>query len=299
MYRVRIAIGTLLLSLIGTVLWFDLRMETDIGTLLVLGLVVLGSFDEFLCMFKVRRGFRVLGALLAMTSLLGIWGVEHARFEVWSLQAALFFGIFCLLFWSMREYALEKATDGNSEQGEKFGIVGESALVALGWLYLVLGLSHLLLLRFMDMGERGFGRPEADGIALLLFLILVAKGADIGGYLVGKRFGRKKLIPSISPGKSVEGTLGGLFLSAFFAFCFARWVPPVTALLNPVSAVGFGVLVGLSSLIGDLTESFFKRKAGIKDSKTLIPEFGGFFDLTDSLTFAAPLVYYSLRGLST
>ena len=76
MYRVRIAIGTLLLSLIGTVLWFDLRMETDIGTLLVLGLVVLGSFDEFLCMFKVRRGFRVLGALLAMTSLLGIWGVR-------------------------------------------------------------------------------------------------------------------------------------------------------------------------------------------------------------------------------
>jgi len=120
--------------------------------------------------------------------------------------------------------------------------------------------------------------------ALLLFVLIIVWAADIGAYFTGKRFGRVKLAPSISPGKTWEGVLGGLALVAVLALIRARWLAIDIAVLLP-----FCLAVASISIIGDLTVSMFKRNAGVKDSGRLFPGHGGVLDRIDSVTAAAPL----------
>ena len=101
----------------------------------------------------------------------------------------------------------------------------------------------------------------ARGPQIVLWLVLLVIAADIGAYFVGRRFGRRKLAPRVSPGKTWEGALGGLAMVALVA-----WGGAVHFGLPPLSAVAFGCGVGIFSIIGDLTESMFKRAAGLKDS---------------------------------
>ena len=129
----------------------------------------------------------------------------------------------------------------------------------------------------------------------LLFALLVVWAADVGAYFAGKRFGRVKLAPAISPGKTWEGVLGGLTVVAGVAAAFAllRGVPLIV--LMPFSMVAAAL-----SVVGDLTVSMFKRTAGIKDSGTLFPGHGGILDRVDSVSAAAPLFALGLgfTGLS-
>jgi phosphatidate cytidylyltransferase len=118
----------------------------------------------------------------------------------------------------------------------------------------------------------------------LLFLLVWA--ADIGAYFAGRAFGRHKLAPNISPGKTIEGALGG-FLLSMAMLALAPWVfqGPLPWLWLMLLAV----LVVIASIVGDLTESLFKRLRGIKDSGTLLPGHGGVLDRVDSLLAAAPV----------
>ncbi len=120
--------------------------------------------------------------------------------------------------------------------------------------------------------------------ALLLFVLIIVWGADIGAYFVGKRFGRVKLAPNISPAKTWEGVLGGLFLAAVLVLLSSRWLEIDVAVLLP-----FCLAVAIISVIGDLTVSMFKRHAGVKDSGRFFPGHGGVLDRIDSVTAAAPL----------
>jgi phosphatidate cytidylyltransferase len=134
--------------------------------------------------------------------------------------------------------------------------------------------------------------PHASALPVGLAIVLLAFGciwaADIGAYTMGKAIGRTQL-SQISPKKTVEGALCGLVASAAVAELGAwslGW--PVW----PLSGLLLGVLIGIASAIGDLTESLIKRDAGVKDSSQLIPGHGGILDRTDSYVFTAPLVYY-------
>ncbi len=118
---------------------------------------------------------------------------------------------------------------------------------------------------------------------LMLALVLVWL-ADSGAYLVGKRFGRVKLAPKISPGKTWEGVLGGLTAVTIVACLIAAF-----AGLQLLAFVPLSIAVASISIIGDLTVSMFKRDAGIKDSGTLFPGHGGVLDRIDSIAAAAPL----------
>lgn len=132
---------------------------------------------------------------------------------------------------------------------------------------------------------------RARGPQLVLWLVLLVIAADVGAYFVGRAYGRRKLAPRVSPGKTVEGALGGLALVALIA-----WWGALHFGLPPPAGLAFGCAVGMFSIIGDLTESMFKRAAGLKDSGTLLPGHGGLLDRIDSVTAAAPLYALGLYG---
>jgi phosphatidate cytidylyltransferase len=131
----------------------------------------------------------------------------------------------------------------------------------------------------------------ATGPQLVLWLVLMVCAADIGGYFAGRRFGRRKLAPRISPGKTWEGAAGGLLMVILVAYGGAAYFA-----LPRVVMVAFGCAVGVFSVVGDLTESMFKRGASLKDSGTLLPGHGGLLDRLDSVTAAAPLYALGLFG---
>jgi phosphatidate cytidylyltransferase len=132
----------------------------------------------------------------------------------------------------------------------------------------------------------------ADGAQWLLFLLILVTATDSGAYFAGRRFGRVKLAPRVSPGKTWEGVLGGLVAGCLAAAGGAAWfgLPLPSFLLLAVAVIVF-------SVIGDLTESLLKRRAGLKDSGVLFPGHGGMLDRIDSLTAAAPVLLAGLRLL--
>ena len=139
----------------------------------------------------------------------------------------------------------------------------------------------------LQVTSRGFAR----GPLIVLWLVLLVISADIGAYFAGRRWGRRKLAPRVSPGKTWEGALGGLTLVALVAWGGALYFG-----LPVLPTVLFGAAVGVFSIIGDLTESMFKRAAGLKDSGALLPGHGGLLDRIDSVTAAAPLYALGLFG---
>jgi len=124
---------------------------------------------------------------------------------------------------------------------------------------------------------------------LLLFILLIVWVADIGAYFVGKGFGRVKLAPQISPGKSWEGVLGGMTAVTLLAMLASRFFQADISVMIP-----FCLAVMMISVVGDLTVSMFKRDAGIKDSGSLFPGHGGVLDRIDSVTAGAPLFVLAL-----
>jgi phosphatidate cytidylyltransferase len=139
----------------------------------------------------------------------------------------------------------------------------------------------------LQTSTSGFAR----GPVMVLWLVLMVCAADIGAYFAGRAFGRHKLAPRVSPGKTVEGAVGGMGSVALIA-----WAGAVYFGLPALIAVPFGCAVGIYSIIGDLTESMFKRAASLKDSGVLLPGHGGMLDRIDSVTAAAPLYALGLFG---
>jgi phosphatidate cytidylyltransferase len=129
-------------------------------------------------------------------------------------------------------------------------------------------------------------RPD-HGPVLSLTLLVMVWLADSGAYFAGKRWGRTKLAPVISPGKTWEGVLGGIAVSASAVLLAGYWYSRSlewTLVLAPVA-----LLTVMFSIVGDLLESLMKRQAGVKDSGSIIPGHGGVLDRIDSLTAAAPI----------
>lgn len=163
-------------------------------------------------------------------------------------------------------------------------MIGSVGSTILGVLYIALLGSHLVALRMWH--------NEAVAADMLSFFFLVLMGADAGAYYVGRAFGKKKLAPSISPGKSWEGVVGGVAAAILMAgvahYWFFRELPLKYAL--PLA-----VVMTVVGIFGDLAESALKRGAGAKDAATILPGHGGLLDRLDSLLFNAPLIYYFAR----
>ncbi len=150
--------------------------------------------------------------------------------------------------------------------------------VILGVMYVPLLMSHFILIR-----------QEPEGIRWIFFILVLAFSGDIAAYYVGRGMGRRKLLPEVSPGKTVEGTIG-LFAGSIIGCMLFR------QLFFPILPVSHTVILGLvgsvAGQLGDLCESALKRTAGVKDSGTLLPGHGGILDRLDCLMFITPFVYY-------
>lgn len=129
---------------------------------------------------------------------------------------------------------------------------------------------------------------QPEGQKLFLLICCATWGADIGAYYTGRLFGKTKLAPAISPGKTVEGAMGGVFFALLFCGLFAYFLFPAA---SAVIVAGAGLTGGLIGPAGDLIESMMKRYFGVKDSGTLLPGHGGFLDRADALMLTAPFFY--------
>ncbi len=160
-------------------------------------------------------------------------------------------------------------------------MIANTGATILGVMYVVLLGGYLVSVRT--------GFVQALSADLLSFFFLVLMGSDIGAFYTGKALGKHKLAPTISPGKTWEGVVGGvaaaLLMAAVSHFWFFRELPLKWAL--PLAA-----LMATLGILGDLTESALKRGAGAKDAARILPGHGGILDRLDSLLFNAPLIYY-------
>ncbi|MGZ8455998.1 MAG: phosphatidate cytidylyltransferase, partial [Gemmatirosa sp.] len=134
---------------------------------------------------------------------------------------------------------------------------------------------------------------------VLLLPVLCTWASDIGAYFAGRTIGGPKLVPAVSPGKTISGAVGGLVASAALAAAYAPYVLRPIAQLGfaPGRALLFGAVISVAAQLGDLVESLLKRDAGVKDSSQLIPGHGGVLDRIDSLRFVLPVSYVLLRAL--
>jgi phosphatidate cytidylyltransferase len=141
---------------------------------------------------------------------------------------------------------------------------------------------------------RLFGSNQV-GMAALLSLVAVAKTSDTGAYFCGRLLGRHKLVPRLSPGKTVEGAVGGIAAACLASLVVFQFVVPLMTGSERTapwwSWLSYGVIVALAAMLGDLAESLLKRDMDHKDSGNLVPGMGGVLDFMDSLLFAAPVAY--------
>ncbi len=160
------------------------------------------------------------------------------------------------------------------------------------------GLSHTVVLASLPIGSNAFeSRSLAVGpMGWSLFAILLTQCDSIAQALIGRRLGRHQMTPSISPGKTWEGFVGGLVLTAILSLATAPWLTSLSvgysSWRGSALAIGAGVLVSVIGFIGDVNMSALKREAGVKDSGKLLPGMGGMIDRIDGLTFTAPAMYY-------
>ncbi len=230
--------------------------------ILLLAVLALLGHEGWPLFFGERGGFILHGPVWFLAFLLFLAAYLGG---VLALSGALVIAVFVLVL-LLFEAGLE------AEALPRF------AMAVLFILYVPFFFAHLLLI---------WDLPEGRSLVAMVFM--VTWGGDAFSYYCGTYWGKRKLSPTISPNKTVEGFLAGLFGGAFFALLL-NWLGLVTITWN--EAVVLGLAANFLGQMGDLFESYLKRSRGIKDSGELIPGHGGFLDRVDSVLFAAPVIFY-------
>ena len=180
--------------------------------------------------------------------------------------------------------------------------LGAVATTVLGALYTGGLLSFAYSIRNHDYAVGGVDLgnvPIAAGGVLLGLPLLLTWATDTGAFFVGRTVGGRKLMPSVSPGKTMSGAIGGLVTSVLVTWLYVMYAlkPAAQLAFSPFGIVVFGVTISIAAQVGDLVESLLKREAGVKDSSTLLPGHGGILDRLDSLFFVLPVAYLLLGWL--
>lgn len=166
--------------------------------------------------------------------------------------------------------------------------LGAASTTVFGILYTGATLSFLYALRYHN-----YAVGDAAGAFAVIFPVVLTWASDTGAYFSGRLIGGRKLVPSVSPGKTVAGAIGALVVTvaATYGFVELLLIPTAQLAFTPLGIVVFGLVISVVAQIGDLAESLLKREAGQKDSGTLFPGHGGVLDRLDSLFFVLPAAY--------
>ena len=268
----RVLTALVLLPPVLATLWFGSTLLVGV----VFGAAVLIAAHEWAALTGVRRGTGATAAYVAATAVvivLVVW--QRASALPWVLIVATVAWWFVVLVWIVRFPE------------------GFDATHPPRWLKAGAG----LLVVPATIGAVVLLHASPDGPLRLLFAFALVWAADIGAYFTGQAFGRHKLAPAVSPGKTLEGVAGGLAWSLAVAGVAGTWLFGLQGVAAWVPFLLLSVAVVLLSIVGDLGESLLKRQAGVKDSGTLLPGHGGMWDRIDSLLAALPAMALGLKWL--
>ncbi|MDP8100464.1 phosphatidate cytidylyltransferase [Phocoenobacter atlanticus] len=275
--RILSALIMIPLALLGLFFLSPLPFFLAISVLVVLGMWEWAQFAG------IKRSIgRIIVALVTLGILLfpimaGTYSIKKADFLNDVTTPLLFVGV---IWWLVALFLVI-----GYPKTAKFWAKSISAKFIFGFLTLVPFLIAMPALRFYHYHSNPY-----QGAFLLLYVLVLVWSADSGAYFFGRALGKHKLAPKVSPGKSIEGAIGGLVTAGGVSFIFLQVNPSdmLSAKLNMVAFITVSILTVAISILGDLTESMFKRQAGVKDSSNLIPGHGGILDRIDSLTAAVP-----------
>ena len=248
------------LPLIPIILWMMFAGPLWVWQTFILAAVALGGYELMAMKVPSSRGLRTWGSVSSVLFAYTIIFLETAS-AVYGVVLIIILGA---MAWSLlQEDPLHNAS------------------VRIGWLlgtpvYVGGTLAAVALVREF----------EPTGAWVLLTMVL-AWGSDTSAYFVGRKFGKTKLAPRISPKKTLEGSAGGLMASVVGAVIMSFFLPG----LGPIDAVALGILAGAAGQAGDLMMSVLKRSSGVKDSGGILPGHGGILDRVDALAFTAPATW--------
>lgn len=291
------------------------------GSIMILVLVGVFTGDHLLGGYRSYFSGIILGLIFA--PLMAVAYMEYSRMaaeadvktlNVSGIAGSLFLSLFPVIHNFATNLAESPLIDIDSFAGSVFVWVARLTSFVLPWIGVVVlaiffeqmwrnrledairrvactafGAIYIGLLGFLLMDIRMVG-----SVMFLVYVVAMVKFTDIGAYFTGSFVGKHKMIPWLSPGKTWEGLAGGLITAAGIGvggYYLARACEFDLFVNSPVTAGIMGVTLGIVGQFGDLCESLMKRAAGVKDSGSLLPQFGGVLDLLDSPLIAAPIAY--------
>ncbi len=249
--------------IMGTVVMSCIILGDFALLLLLLFMLVVGS-KEYVRMLN-HKGFYPSLKVIYITEAILATVVYFKRFDLVGITLTIcaMASFMWVLFRGRQPYIANVATT----------LLG---MVYCGWFPL-----HLIFLRDLSCAKYDSGL----GFVVLMFMSILL--TDVGCYYIGTKFGKNKLAPVISPNKTIEGSIGGMFFAIIGAMIIGLYIG-----LQWYLALIAGILCTVFAQIGDLCESLIKRDAGVKDSGTSLPGHGGFLDRTDSFVLTIPIMYY-------
>ncbi len=272
----RLWVSAIAISVVGSLVTFAYHPWASALLILTIGVLTGVGVWEYAQMAKTK------GTKPSTNLMIGVAVLEVLAFYIslvypqWSKLALMIMVLGFISFFVVRFRKPENAL--LSVAVEFFGVC-----------YLAIPFSFILAILYP--------RPElVDGRLWLVYLIAVTKITDVGGYFVGKLFGKHPLAPHLSPRKTVEGAIGGFCFAVALSILFCSIGRTAGWELSFWHAAWLGMVIGILGQIGDLAESLLKRDASVKDSNR-IPGIGGVLDLLDSVLFTSPVVYFFIRSI--
>jgi len=293
----RLLVSAILIPLFAGAFYLDMRLGPSAPILLaiILTLALCGAREmvDLLWTRSFTPNKLIVSACCVLVAAAAWWGrFGHMPIQIPSddntlAQVMLAYAMTILVLFLLATYRYR-------EPGASMETLGVELLI-VSYIGVLMGV--FAQLRWVAGSEAGY--------LVIGSLLVVTKGGDVGAYFLGRLFGRRKLVPLLSPGKTWAGAVGALVGSASSAVLWLHFATPLfsptgEALWRPpgwlVSAV-YGLILGVTGLVGDLCESLIKRDVGKKDSSTLLPGFGGLLDLMDSVLYASPVAYVLWKAL--
>jgi phosphatidate cytidylyltransferase len=282
--KVRFLIGSISVLVVGFLTFFANHpvFQWVITCLVaILGVTALWEYINLLKAKGITIPFWLLASLSAIYIIANYLATEDSRFLVLvnAVVVVFFFAVFLYNFYQIEGAIIKIATS------------------FFGAFYIIVPLGLLLKILYPNT----MNPLLHDGRLWVAYLVAVTKITDMGGYFMGKMWGKSKLAPHLSPGKTLIGGVAG-FISAILLslgfFLISKYFDLPDFKLNFLHAVILGGLIGVFSQLGDLAESLLKRDAKVKDSNA-IPGVGGVLDFLDSLLFTLPVLYLFLKAIGT